>query len=87
MGRKSLRARENIVLKPPSLSVSKNLEHLEEKENGFKNLTNREEKLNFFLRILKIENRKRNENLIFSSEREIIESFLLNIFRDRDSCQ
>ena len=41
----------------------------------------------FFLKILKIENRKRNENLIFSSERENKESFLLEIFRDRDSCQ
>ena len=31
--------------------------------------------------------RKRNENSIFPSEREIIEPFLLEIFRDRDSCQ
>ena len=36
---------------------------------------------------MKIENRKRNENSIFSSERENKESFLLEIFRDRDSCQ
>ena len=35
----------------------------------------------------KIENRKRNENPVFSSERENKESFLLEIFRDRDSCQ
>ena len=31
--------------------------------------------------------RKRNENSIFPSEREIIEPFLLEIFWDRDSCQ
>ena len=34
----------------------------------------------------RVENGK-NENLIFSSERENKESFLLEIFRDRDSCQ
>ena len=65
----------------------KNLEYREKKDNGLNSLINREEKLNFFLKILKIENRKRNENPIFSSERENMESFLLEIFRDRDSCQ
>ena len=67
--------------------VLTNLENPEEKENGLKNLINREEKENFFLNILKIETRKRIEISIFSSEREIIEPFLLEIFRDRDSCQ
>ena len=66
---------------------SKYLENQEEKEYGLKNLINREEKENFLLNILKIETRKRTANSLFSSEREIIESFFLEIFRDRDSCQ
>ena len=88
-------SREEILKKGKKYQMSrgervfsyKNLENQEEKENCLKNLINREEKENFFLNILKIETRKRTENSIFSSEREIIESFLLEIFRDRDSCQ
>ena len=49
----------------------KNLEDWKEKENGFQNLKPRTE-IDFF-KILIIENRKRNENPIFTSERENME--------------
>ena len=50
------------------------------KRNSVKNLENREKKENFFLKILIIERRVRNENSLLQHESEKYESFLFENF-------
>ena len=65
---------------PPSLSVSKNLENWEEKENCFQKSHKSRREREFFLNILKIEKRKRFvfQNLINREEKE---KFFLKILK------